>query len=355
MPCVQGRADKIANWWIRRWRPNPLVIGDAAQGQYQSLLNKYTYGGSMFYSMAYQYIFDNIIDITSVIANIYIGHQKEGNKKGAEKVSISFNLKEISGGKKLDYFLENYSRSEEVKSYRNSSLSAALFLQNGPDKKIDFSKMSEIDFSEYVYNDKLRKYISAIIMYFSEHEKFQAAFVRNLRKDDFDNDDYRLVMKIFFKRVLTISENHNMSSSDAIDISMLLITYTKLMVSVSSNDDSQKDKLNGLSFERLCYDLLRKNGFKVQKTPRTGDFGADLIASRDGLSFSIQCKSGATKAGIQSVQEAIAACKYYKNDYAVVVSEAGFTMSARELAFKSHTILCDHNNIHDLILLSRLL
>ena len=51
------------------------------------------------------------------------------------------------------------------------------------------------------------------------------------------------------------------------------------------------DELEGHDFEYYCADLLRNGGYQnVRVTRASGDFGVDILAERDGITYGIQCK-----------------------------------------------------------------
>lgn len=96
----------------------------------------------------------------------------------------------------------------------------------------------------------------------------------------------------------------------------------------------------GLGFERQCAAALIAANFTVRPTNLTGDFGADIIASSDDLSFAIQCKDTARPVGVKGVQEAVGARAHYKCDYAIVCATGGFTDAAIGLASSNKVALC---------------
>jgi len=61
------------------------------------------------------------------------------------------------------------------------------------------------------------------------------------------------------------------------------------------------DKLSGLEFEKLIYDVLIRLGFRANLTKSSGDGGIDIEAFYDGLLFKgkyiIQCKRWDSKVG----------------------------------------------------------
>lgn len=99
---------------------------------------------------------------------------------------------------------------------------------------------------------------------------------------------------------------------------------------------------NGFQFEENFAVLLTLNGYvNVQVTQRSNDFGADIIAEKDGIIYSIQCKYYTSPVGIEAVQQIYAARIYYAAHVAVVATNSVFTKSAKVLAEKSGVALWD--------------
>jgi hypothetical protein len=115
-----------------------------------------------------------------------------------------------------------------------------------------------------------------------------------------------------------------------------------LMIGVMLCDQSKPEQIpsGGLEFERECEKLLRDAEFTVEPTPMSGDFGVDLLARKNGLTYAIQCKCYGIPVGISAVQEAAAGRLHYMADYAVVVvANSGFTTQARRLAESNSVLL----------------
>jgi hypothetical protein len=115
------------------------------------------------------------------------------------------------------------------------------------------------------------------------------------------------------------------------------IVYAKELSEICSklvNNDVRGKMRDGIEFERLVGSTLERMHYKVDYTATTGDFGADIIGEKDELRFAIQCKAHAKPAGVKAVQEAAASRRYYKCDFAVVVSLSGFTSAAQELGIE---------------------
>lgn len=115
-------------------------------------------------------------------------------------------------------------------------------------------------------------------------------------------------------------------------------------------------KMNGLRFEDYCADILRRNGYKhVQVTRSSGDQGVDVLASRKGKKYAVQCKYYSGAVGNKAVQEVMAGQVYYNCDAAIVMTNSTFTKSAKELAEKAGVELWDRIKVKKGGLLNRLL
>jgi len=109
----------------------------------------------------------------------------------------------------------------------------------------------------------------------------------------------------------------------------------------------------GRDFEQSCGARLSELGFDVEFTRDSGDFGCDVVATKDGLRYAVQCKGLEVPAGITAVQEAAAARSHYRADYAVVVSQSGYTKAARDLAFSTRVVLVTFSGVADVEPLAR--
>ena len=51
------------------------------------------------------------------------------------------------------------------------------------------------------------------------------------------------------------------------------------------------DAMEGHDFEYFCADLLEDHGFKsVEVTRGSGDYGVDVLAEKEGVTYAVQCK-----------------------------------------------------------------
>ena len=101
------------------------------------------------------------------------------------------------------------------------------------------------------------------------------------------------------------------------------------------------DKMDGKTFEKYLQVLFEKLGYKVERTKYIGDYGADLVATNNGVKTVIQAKRYKSKVGIKAVQEAVASKGYYNCGKAMVVTNSYFTNQAKILASRNKVDLWD--------------
>ncbi len=105
------------------------------------------------------------------------------------------------------------------------------------------------------------------------------------------------------------------------------------------------DAMDGTGFEEFLAALFGHLGYHVQLVGRSHDFGADLILVSRGRRIAVQAKRYAGNVGIAAVQEVLGAVQYYHGTQGMVVTNSGFTESARELAARSGVELWDRQRL----------
>lgn len=110
------------------------------------------------------------------------------------------------------------------------------------------------------------------------------------------------------------------------------------------------DLMDGHDFEYYCADLLRKRGFQeVEVTKGSGDYGIDILAERDGVTYAIQCKCYGDSVGVKAVQEAYAGRDYYDCMVGAVLTNQYFTQPAVEAAKKLKILLWDRGYLESMM------
>jgi HJR/Mrr/RecB family endonuclease len=109
------------------------------------------------------------------------------------------------------------------------------------------------------------------------------------------------------------------------------------------------DRMRGTEFEERMKLLFEDIGYCIEKTPITGDFGADLIAQRPGERIAIQCKRYSYPVGVKAVQEVATSVKHYNADRAIVITNNRFTQQAHKLAKTNEVELWDRTRLIEML------
>lgn len=116
------------------------------------------------------------------------------------------------------------------------------------------------------------------------------------------------------------------------------------------SDISFIDGMEGHTFEYYCADLLKKNNFvEVSVTRGSGDQGVDVLATKDGVKYAIQCKNYSTVLSNKPVQEVLAGKFFYNCHVAVVMTNSTFTPGAQELAKATGVLLWDRTVVQEMM------
>lgn len=110
------------------------------------------------------------------------------------------------------------------------------------------------------------------------------------------------------------------------------------------------DKLTGEQFEKFLEKILQRMGFEnIERTQLSGDFGADLTASRNSKKFVIQAKRYSRPVGNKAVQEVFSSMPIYKADSCMVVTNQDFTNAAKKQALECKCLLFGKSQLRDLV------
>ena len=112
----------------------------------------------------------------------------------------------------------------------------------------------------------------------------------------------------------------------------------------------QMDDMEGHEFEYFCAQLLEDNGFQdVEVTRGSGDYGVDILAEKDGVTYAVQCKCYNAPIGIKAVQEVYAGRDYYDRMVGAVMTNQYFTAAAVEAAGKLKILLWDRGYVESMM------
>lgn len=136
-------------------------------------------------------------------------------------------------------------------------------------------------------------------------------------------------------------------------ICMLIILFLALIwyfLGRRRADSNLFEDMEGHEFEYFCADLLRQRGFvDVEVTKGSGDYGVDILAEKEGVTYAVQCKRHTAPVGVKAVQEAYAGRDYYDRMVGAVMTNQYLTAPAVEAAKKLKILLWDGGYIESMM------
>lgn len=116
------------------------------------------------------------------------------------------------------------------------------------------------------------------------------------------------------------------------------------------NADIEKiDIMEGYEFEKFLKIMYLYLGFQVEETARTGDYGADLILTKNNHTTVVQVKRYNANVGAKAIQEIYSAKEHYKADDMQVITNAHFTKQAQIMAKELNVLLIDREELISLL------
>lgn len=112
---------------------------------------------------------------------------------------------------------------------------------------------------------------------------------------------------------------------------------------------SQIDSLSGVEFENLLKEIFEKQGYEVELTKSSHDFGADLVLKRQGRLAIVQAKCYSKNIGIKAIQEIISARKHYGAEEMFVATNRYFSKEAVVLSSEHDVRLIDRDVLTKLV------
>ena len=91
-------------------------------------------------------------------------------------------------------------------------------------------------------------------------------------------------------------------------------------------------------------------GFReVIVTKGSGDFGIDILAEKDGITYGVQCKCYTAPVGVAAIMQAYAGRDYYDRMVGAVMTNQYFTQPAVEAAKKLNILLWDRGYLESML------
>lgn len=200
------------------------------------------------------------------------------------------------------------------------------------------------DFNIINQNEDLEKVLEYVINLDSfDMKKFQ---------DDFDYTFQEVSSYLDTLRALELIDesnkriNLNTSLTEVKTMINEAITNTPDLISTYKLDNLE----DGYEFESFIAELLKKLDYDYAKvTKASNDFGVDVLAEKNGVTFAIQCKYYSSSVGNTSVQEIVSGMTHYDAHVGVVATNNYFTKQAKQLAQSNKILLWDRDILINMI------
>jgi HJR/Mrr/RecB family endonuclease len=109
------------------------------------------------------------------------------------------------------------------------------------------------------------------------------------------------------------------------------------------------DEMSGRDFEIYVARLLKNEGFKTKHLGGPRDFGADILAQREGVKYAVQVKRSSSNISRRAVSDAVAAKSHFKCKKALVVTNSFLSAPAKNFAKSTDCDVIDRYKLADLI------
>ncbi len=177
-------------------------------------------------------------------------------------------------------------------------------------------------------------------------EDIYKKYINYYAEDTFNINNINLLSNALNISVKEIEQKLNYYQNDkkAIDL------YDRLFHDFSNDNIEYIDNLTGFEFEDYLADLFNNFGYKIERTPYSGDNGADLIISDNIHRLAIQAKNYIGNAvGNNAIQEIFTAKSFYKCSKSMVITNSYYTKQAIKLAKSTNTILIDRDELKKIL------
>lgn len=235
---------------------------------------------------------------------------------------------------RLDEYDENgeFVGSRDVQAFENQNINI----------KIINNQTVYVNGFDNDYNDS--SFIQAIKLFLCHRKELELKYSRSVVDVGYGKFDYSKADK-----ELELFMNHVIDGSVALSFEfrnfVIDIIQTSFRQGINQISDNNSKMLTPEEYEVSVANKLKQYGFITKLTQKTGDQGIDVIATKNNKKVVIQCKLYSNPVGNSAVQEILGGKAFEGADYAVVVSNATFTKSAKQLAISANVLLLHHDEL----------
>lgn len=139
----------------------------------------------------------------------------------------------------------------------------------------------------------------------------------------------------------------------AVVVALMIVIGQKRAERLKKSGIAEIDKMEGVQFEKYLGHLFRSQGYNAEVTQAAGDYGADLVLSKDGKRIVVQAKRYSKNVGLKAVQEVRGAVSHYGASAAWVVTNRDYTEQAYKLAKSNNVRLIGREELIEMLLQMR--
>lgn len=113
---------------------------------------------------------------------------------------------------------------------------------------------------------------------------------------------------------------------------------------------SDLKRMHPFKFEDYVAKLYKNMGYSVKQTKRTGDGGKDIVATKNGQTYFVECKRYSDPINVHKMRDFVGACVLGSKDVkGIYVTTSSFTNDAKSAANRIGIQMIDGNKLMSMI------
>lgn len=135
----------------------------------------------------------------------------------------------------------------------------------------------------------------------------------------------------------------------------ILITYSDTLFwkdksGIEYRSLSDLKRMHPFKFEDYVAKLYKNMGYSVKQTKRTGDGGKDIVATKNGQTYFVECKRYSDPINVHKMRDFVGACVLGGKDVkGIYVTTSSFTNDAKSAANRIGIQMIDGNKLMSMI------
>lgn len=135
----------------------------------------------------------------------------------------------------------------------------------------------------------------------------------------------------------------------------ILITYSDTLFwkdksGIEYRSLSDLKRMHPFKFEDYIAKLYKNMGYSVKQTKRTGDGGKDMIATKNGQTYFVECKRYSDPVNVHKMRDFVGACVLGGKDVkGIYVTTSSFTNDAKSAANRIGIQMIDGNKLMSMV------